>query len=84
MCLVFGPDGRMVFSCYGSDTVRFINKEGVELFKIGNDKTGSCTFDTVYIKDINSVSVSSGGRGKRCITIIDIESQKGCLSFVSV
>jgi hypothetical protein len=26
------PDGRMVFSCYSSDIVRFINKEGIELF----------------------------------------------------
>jgi hypothetical protein len=41
------PDGRMVCSCYSSDTVRFINKEGVELFKIGEDKTGANTFDTV-------------------------------------
>jgi protein involved in ribonucleotide reduction len=39
----------MVFSCYSSDTVRFINKEGVELFKIGKDKND--TYDTVYIKD---------------------------------
>jgi DNA-binding beta-propeller fold protein YncE len=71
------PDARMVFSCYGSDTVRFINKEGIELFQIGKDKTGSGTYDTVYIKDNNNVAVSSGGLGsKRCITIIDIESQK--------
>jgi DNA-binding beta-propeller fold protein YncE len=68
------PDGRMVFSCYSSDTVRFINKEGVELFQIGKDKND--TYDTVYIKDNNSVAVSSGGGGKKCITIIDIESQK--------
>ena len=66
------PDGRMVFSCYNSDTVRFINKEGVELFQI----TGASTYDTVYIKDTNSVAVSSGWGDKRCITIIDIESQK--------
>jgi sugar lactone lactonase YvrE len=64
----------MVFSCYSSDTVRFINKEGIESFQISTDKTGS--FDTVYIKDNNSVAVSSGCRGKRCITIIDIESKK--------
>jgi hypothetical protein len=70
------PDGRMVFSCYGSDTVRFINKEGVELFQIGKYKTGASTCDTVYIKDNNSVAVSSGLGSKRCITIIDIESQK--------
>jgi hypothetical protein len=70
------PDGRMVFSCYISDTVRFINTEGVKLFQIGKDKTGANTFDTVYIKDTNSVAVSSGYGDKRCITIIDIESQK--------
>ena len=72
----FLPDGRMVFSCYCSDTVRFINKEGIESFQISKDKTGACTYDTVYIKDNNSVAVSSGWIGKRCITIIDIESQK--------
>jgi DNA-binding beta-propeller fold protein YncE len=70
------PDGRMVFSCISSDTVTFINKEGIESFQIGKDKTGSSTYDTVYIKDNNSVAVSSGGGGKGCITIIDIESQK--------
>jgi protein involved in ribonucleotide reduction len=47
----FLPDGRMVFSCTSANTVSFINKEGVELFQIGKDKTGSCTFDAVYIKD---------------------------------
>ena len=71
------PNGRMVFSCNSSHTVRFINKEGVELFQIGKDKTGSRTYDTVYIKDNNSVAVSSGWGSKRCITILDIESQKG-------
>jgi uncharacterized protein YigE (DUF2233 family) len=35
------PDGRMVFSCYNSDTVRFINKEGVVLFKRGKYKSGA-------------------------------------------
>jgi DNA-binding beta-propeller fold protein YncE len=71
------PDGKMVFSCYSSDTVRFINTEGIESFQIGKDKTGSCTYDTVYIKDNNSVAVSSGSStAKRCITIIDIESKK--------
>jgi hypothetical protein len=57
------PDGRMVFSCYNSSTVRFINKEGIESFSIGKDKTGTGTFDTVYIKDNNSVAVSSGDGG---------------------
>ena len=70
------PDDRMVLSCYGTDTVSFINKEGVDLFKIGKDKTGSETFDVVYIKDNNSVAVSSGRGSNRCISIIDIESQE--------
>jgi DNA-binding beta-propeller fold protein YncE len=68
------PDGRMVFSCYSSRTVRFINKEGIESFQISKDNTGS--FDTVYIKDINSVAVSSGYGLNPCIDIIDIESKK--------
>jgi hypothetical protein len=40
------PDGRMVLSCYSTDTVSFINKKGVEYFQIGEDKTGSYTYDT--------------------------------------
>jgi hypothetical protein len=71
------PGGRMVFSCCNSNIVTFINKEGIESFKIGKDKTGSSTYDAVYIKDNNSVAVSSGfSAAKRCITIIDIESKK--------
>ena len=69
-------DGRMVLSSYSNNIVRFINKDGVELFQIGKDKTGSRTYDTVYIKDNNNVAVSSGGRGKKCITIIDIEKKE--------
>ena len=72
----FLPDGRMVFSCSSSNTVRFISKDGVELFQIGKDKTGSSTYDTVYIKDNNTIAVSSGYTDNRCIVIIDIESQK--------
>jgi hypothetical protein len=30
----------------------------------------------VYIKDSNSVAVSSGGGNNKCITLIDIESQE--------
>ena len=70
------PDGRMVFSCYSSDTVRFINKEGIESFQISKDKTGSSTYDTVYIRYNNSVAVSNGYRSNRCIAIIDIESKE--------
>ena len=69
-------DGRMVLSSYSNNIVRFINKDGVELFEISKGKTGSCTYDTVYIKDNNNVAVSSGDRGKRCITIIDIEKKE--------
>jgi hypothetical protein len=70
------PDGRMVFSCYRKNIVTFVNKEGVELFLIGKDKTGSRTYDTLYIKEDNSVAVSCGGTGKGCFTIIDIESKR--------
>ena len=59
------PGGKMLFSCFESSTVRFINKEGIKLFQIGKDKMGLCTYDTVYIKDTNSVAVSSGHTGKR-------------------
>jgi hypothetical protein len=39
-------------------------------------KTVSGTYDTVYIKDTNSVAVSSGFGGNACIDIIDIERKK--------
>jgi len=77
------PDGRMVFSCYSKHIVRFIDKDGVELFKIGKQKKGFSTYDTVYLKDSNSVAVSSGVVGKRCITIIDIEKKK-IMSTISI
>jgi hypothetical protein len=69
-------NGRMVLSCSSTRTVSFINTEGVELVQIYTDKTGSYTYDTVYIKDNNSIAVSSGGGINSCIVIIDIESQK--------
>ena len=53
------PDNRMFFSCYNTDIVRFMDKDGVELFEIGKGKTGYYAYDTVYIKDNNSVAVSS-------------------------
>ena len=73
-CLL--PDEIMVFSCYMADIVRFMNKDGVELSQIGKDKTGSCTYDTVFNNDTNSVAVSSGEGSNKCITMIDIESQE--------
>ena len=70
------PNGRMVLSCNSTNTVSFINTEEVKLFQISRDKTGSYTYDTVHIKDNNSVAVSSAGGDNICIVIIDIESQK--------
>jgi hypothetical protein len=66
------PSGIMVLSCNNTNTVSFINTGGVELFQISKDKT----YDSVYIKDNNSVAVSSGGGDNKCIVIIDIENQK--------
>ena len=66
------PGGIMVLSCNNTNTVSFINTGGVELFQISKDKT----YDSVYIKDNNSVAVSSGGGDNKCIVIIDIENQK--------
>jgi hypothetical protein len=42
------PDGRMVCSCYKKHIVIFFNKEGVELFQIGQDQIGSYAYD-IYI-----------------------------------
>jgi hypothetical protein len=69
-------DGRMVLTSYIQNIVRFIKKDGTQSFQIGVDKTKSGTCDTVYIIDNNSVAVSSGGEGNRCITIIDIEKEE--------
>jgi DNA polymerase III psi subunit len=70
------PDGRNVYSCWENNTVGFINKEGIEFYQIGKDKTGSGTYDTVYINDSNTIAVSSGREYNRYITIIDIESKE--------
>jgi hypothetical protein len=70
------PGGRMVIFCSSTNTLSFINTGGVELFHISKEKTGLCTYNTVYIKDNNSVAVSSGDGNNKCIAIIDIESQK--------
>ena len=53
-----------------------MNKEGVELFHIDEEKTGYRTYDTIYIKDNNSIAVSSANGKNRCITIIDIVNQE--------
>jgi DNA-binding beta-propeller fold protein YncE len=65
-----------ILFCKSTNTVSFINTEGVELFQIGRDKTGSYAFDTVHMKDNNSIAVSSAGGDNICIVIIDIDSQK--------
>jgi WD40 repeat protein len=70
------PGGRMVISCSSTNTVSFINTGGVELFHISKENTGLGTHNTVYIKDNNSIAVSSGDGNNKCIAIIDIESQK--------
>ena len=70
------PEGKMVLSCWYDGTIRFINKEGVISSQIGEDKTGSRVYDAVYIKDNNSVAVSSGFGRNKCITIIDIVSNE--------
>ena len=70
------PGGRMVISCSSTNTVSFINTGGVELFHISKEKTGICTYNTVYTKDNNSIAVSYGDGNNKFLAIIDIESQK--------
>jgi hypothetical protein len=55
-------------------TVWFLDKDGVELFQIGQDKIGCRPFNTVYIKEYNSIAVSS--LEDKYLTMIDIESQE--------
>ena len=69
------PDGITVVSCWDSDTISFIHKDGVISFQIYKYKTGYNIYDTVYIKDNNSVALSSGFGRDKCITIIDIVSK---------
>jgi len=78
----FLPDGRMVLSCYSTNTVRFISKEGVELYQIGKEERGFFTYDAVYIKDNNSVAVSSGWKINTGISLIDIESKKVMIATI--
>jgi hypothetical protein len=49
---------------------------GSHIPEIDRDKLGSDTYDTVCIKDSNSVAVSSGFGRNRCINIIDIVSNE--------
>jgi hypothetical protein len=70
------PEGRMVFSCWFTDTINFINKEGVISSQISKHTTGATTYDIVYIKDNNSVAVSCGLGRNKCIAIIDIVSNE--------
>jgi DNA-binding beta-propeller fold protein YncE len=79
----FLPDSRIVLSCWDSGTINFINREGVESFKITKHTIGSDTYDAVYIKDNNSVAVSSGPGCNKCITIIDIVSNE-VLTTISI
>jgi hypothetical protein len=68
---------------------------GGNILQIGVYLVGSCTYDTVYIKDNNAIAVSLGYGVNNCITIIDIEQYNAvqvknslrelypwCLSFV--
>jgi hypothetical protein len=49
-----------------------VNSQGID-----STTTGAGTYDTIYIKDNNSVAVSSGDQGvNRCINIINIESKE--------
>jgi hypothetical protein len=52
-CSLF-QDGRMVFSCYYDNTVSFMNKEGVELFHIDEERTGYRTYDTPALRQTGS------------------------------
>jgi hypothetical protein len=63
---------KVISQGFVSTTTSPNNNEGAELFQIGKNKTGSRTYDTVYVKDANSVVVSSGRENYSCITIIDI------------
>jgi hypothetical protein len=69
--------GEVVVESKPCEIKLFRKKEKqVELFQKGKDKTGSCTYDTVFIKDNNSVAVSSRDGNKRCIAMIGIESNE--------
>ena len=70
----FLSEGRIVFTRFHDNYLSLINTKGVELLQIGRNKAGSCTYDTVYIEEDNSIAVSSVSN--RRITIIDIDSKE--------
>ncbi|XP_052065979.1 uncharacterized protein LOC127705675 isoform X2 [Mytilus californianus] len=72
-CLL--PDGRIVFSSSSlfTGTVIVLNANGSLSFEIEFDLS---PFDVVFITESNTLAVSSGGSGSKCISIIDMHIQK--------
>ncbi|XP_063399383.1 uncharacterized protein LOC134684016 [Mytilus trossulus] len=67
------PDGRMVFSSSNNrnSTLTVLNANGSVNFNVQLPPS----FDVAYIKENNSLAVSTGGAGEKCIYIIDMQNQ---------
>ncbi|XP_052065729.1 uncharacterized protein LOC127705450 isoform X1 [Mytilus californianus] len=66
-------DGRMAFTYYFDCKVIILNMKGITDFEV---KMPCNVFDIVYISEDNTLGVTSGGSGKTCITIIDLEKKQ--------
>ncbi|XP_071123371.1 uncharacterized protein [Mytilus edulis] len=69
------PDGRMVFSSSRSRIgfITVLNANESLSFEV---ELPSLSFDVAYITENNTLAVSSGDAGARCIYIIDMQTQK--------
>ncbi|CAC5396781.1 unnamed protein product [Mytilus coruscus] len=65
------PDGRTAFT--DCDCVRVFNTDGSKDFEVATP-TSAC--DIAYISVDNTLAVTSGSSGIKCITIIDIQNKK--------
>ncbi|XP_052065209.1 uncharacterized protein LOC127705001 [Mytilus californianus] len=67
------PDGKMAFLSYFGGAVRVFNLDGTNDFEL---ITPTFAFDIAYISHDNTLAVTSGESGRKCITIIDIQNKQ--------
>lgn len=67
------PDGRMAFADYHNPSVRVFNPNGSKDFEIN---TPIYVFDIAYNCKDNTLVVTSGMSGRRCIRLIDVQDKQ--------
>ncbi|CAC5392937.1 unnamed protein product [Mytilus coruscus] len=63
----------MALTYHGSNIVKVFNTGGSKVFEV---KTPTYAFDVAYISDDNTLAVTLGYSGAKCITIIDIQNKQ--------